>query len=163
MDTINERVRMLRKKLHLTQKEFGKKLGVSQTAIGQYEAGTRTITARTILQLCQLFNVNDTWIRSGEGNMFITNNDPISEIVSQYNLNIDSRALLESFLSLSNEQRSHLLIAAELASERAKALRQQEDEYDAETERLLEQLRREREAEKRGVQESLHAQSEKRA
>lgn len=163
MDNVSERIRELRKELNLTQNEFGGKLGVSQVAIAQYEAGTRKITDRTIIQLCQIFNANENWLRTGKGSKFSMENDPIGAIASMYNIGIDGRALIEAFISLTDEQRSALITAAERAAEKAKELRKINNDFDAETERLIELLRQEREAEKKGVQESSPGPSEKRA
>ena len=49
--TIGPRLRAIRKSLHLKQAEFGKRIGLSQPTIGQYEKETRPITERVISQL----------------------------------------------------------------------------------------------------------------
>ena len=47
---MNERLRELRKKCGLSQEEFGKKLGVTKTAVSKMELGTYQITD-TMLKL----------------------------------------------------------------------------------------------------------------
>jgi len=67
---IGNRIRELRKFLNLTQAEFGERIGLKPTAIGQMENGSRNVTERSIILLCEKYNVNEKWIRTGEGDMF---------------------------------------------------------------------------------------------
>lgn len=67
---IGIRIKELRKKLGLTQADFGEKIGLKPTAIGQMESGARNVTERSIILICEKYNVNDTWLRTGNGNMF---------------------------------------------------------------------------------------------
>lgn len=67
---MNNRIRELRKSLDLNQEDFGKKLGVSNTAISKLEKGERNITEQMFLAICREFNVNSEWLRNGEGEMF---------------------------------------------------------------------------------------------
>ena len=67
---MNKRIKELRKKLKLTQANFGKQIGLKATAIGMYESGDRNITEQTIKLICREFNVNEEWLRNGKGEMF---------------------------------------------------------------------------------------------
>lgn len=66
---IGDRIRLLRKKLNLTQAEFAEKIGLKQAAIGLLEVGTRNVTDRNIFSICENFDVNEEWIRIGKGEM----------------------------------------------------------------------------------------------
>ena len=67
---MNNRIRELRKTtLKLTQKEFSAKLGLSENFIWQIEKGEREPSDRTISDICREFRVNETWLRTGEGEM----------------------------------------------------------------------------------------------
>lgn len=67
---MNERLKKLRKILGLTQQEFANKIGMKQNTIAQYEMG-RTIPSNAIIfSICREFNVNETWLKTGEGEMF---------------------------------------------------------------------------------------------
>ena len=68
---MNERIRKLRKTLDLTQQEFANKLGMKQNTIATYEMGRANPSDQTIRSICREFNVNDSWLRTGEGEMFI--------------------------------------------------------------------------------------------
>lgn len=67
---MNNRIVELRKTLGLTQTKFGEKINISQSQIGMIEKGSRTLTDRTIGDICREFNVNEYWLRDGEGPMF---------------------------------------------------------------------------------------------
>ena len=65
-----QRVRELRKELQLTLEKFGKPLGVGKTAISKIENGERGLTDQMILVICREYNVDENWLRTGEGEMF---------------------------------------------------------------------------------------------
>lgn len=68
---MNERIKELRKTLGLTLKEFGEKLCVSDAAISRIEKGNRNLTDQMFKTICREFNVNEDWLRNGEGDMFV--------------------------------------------------------------------------------------------
>lgn len=65
-----QRVRMLRKELDLTLEKFAKPLGVGKTAISNIENESRNLTDQMIISICREYNVNEEWLRSGEGEPF---------------------------------------------------------------------------------------------
>lgn len=68
---MEERIKKLRKALGLTQKEFGERIGVKPNTIGTYEIGRNKPIDAVIALICREFNVNETWLRTGEGEMFV--------------------------------------------------------------------------------------------
>ncbi len=80
---MKERIKTLRKALNLTQKEFGKRIGVKPNTIGTYEIGRNEPIDAVVSLICREFDVNETWLRTGEGEMFIakTPGDEISAFV----------------------------------------------------------------------------------
>jgi len=79
---VNERIRNLRKTLGLTMEKFGKHLGVGKTAISNIENGNRNVTDQMFKLICREFNVNENWLRTGNGEMFIIPKDETATIVS---------------------------------------------------------------------------------
>lgn len=63
-------MRELRKSLKLTQQEFGNKIGLSKASIGNIENGIINLTDRNVSLICSTYNVNENWLRNGEGEMF---------------------------------------------------------------------------------------------
>ena len=56
---MKERIKTLRKELHLTQQEFADKLGVSRNNIASYETGKSNLGDSVISLIRREFNVND--------------------------------------------------------------------------------------------------------
>lgn len=83
--TEGERLKELRKELGYTLDKFGEKLGVSKAAISNIERGERSLTSQMLTSICREFNVNESWLRSGEGSMFIelTDEEEIAELVGK--------------------------------------------------------------------------------
>ena len=86
MENIKERFKSIRKDTKLSQKEFGNLIHLSQSQIASYESGHRSITPRTIDDVCVKFNVNKEWLLTGEGEPYIEEsadtliNDALAEI-----------------------------------------------------------------------------------
>ena len=68
--TENERVKEVRKSLGLTQEKFGERVGLKKSAISQIESGVNGVTDQLRLGVFREFNVNEDWLRTGEGSMF---------------------------------------------------------------------------------------------
>lgn len=67
---MKERIKELRRILKLNQADFGSRVGVKGNTIGNYELGLRNPSEAVIFSICREFNINETWLRTGEGEMF---------------------------------------------------------------------------------------------
>lgn len=67
---MKDRIKKLRKELDLTQQEFADRIGVKRGGIANYEIGRNEPTDSVISLICREFNVNESWLRTGEGEMF---------------------------------------------------------------------------------------------
>lgn len=76
---MNNRIRELRKHLGMTTEVFGNKIGIVSSAVTNIEAGRRQPTNQLITSICREFKVNEQWLRTGEGEMFLPT-DPDAEI-----------------------------------------------------------------------------------
>lgn len=83
MSNMNERIKQIRTELDLSTREFASKLGMSNGAISLLETGKRNPTSQFITSMCREFNVNEDWLRTGEGEMFIklTREEEIAKLV----------------------------------------------------------------------------------
>lgn len=81
---MNERIKELRKKLGLTLEKFGEKVGVGKTAISRIENGSNGVTDQMFKSICREFDVNEEWLRTGEGEMFKlkTRDEEIAEMLA---------------------------------------------------------------------------------
>ena len=68
---LNTRLKAIRKSVLLSQEEFGKKLGITGAAISKIESGNRNVTEQMTLAIIREFDVNEQWLRTGEGEMFL--------------------------------------------------------------------------------------------
>lgn len=71
MNPINERIALCIKKLEVKKTYFAQRLNVSQAFVTQMTKGVSAPSDRTISDICREFNVNEDWLRTGEGDMFI--------------------------------------------------------------------------------------------
>lgn len=65
------RLKALRKELRLTQQEFADRVGISRGNIGAYEVGKNAPSDAVISLICREFHVNEEWLRTGNGEMFV--------------------------------------------------------------------------------------------
>lgn len=68
---MNERIRKLRRELDLTQREFADRIGIKRNTVATYETGRNIPIDAVVSLICRTFNVNENWLRNGEGDMFI--------------------------------------------------------------------------------------------
>lgn len=68
---MNERLKKIRKTLGLTQQEFADVLKISRGNIAAYEVNKNNPSDAVITLICREFDVNENWLRTGEGEMFI--------------------------------------------------------------------------------------------
>lgn len=103
MDGISSRILQIRKTMGLSQAAFGKKINLSQNFIWAVENGQRDPSDRTISDICREFNVNEAWLRTGEGEMYLpkSRGEEIGEIVREA-AQVDPAEAAKFFHSLLN-------------------------------------------------------------
>ena len=82
---MRERIKKMRKALKLTQQEFANRIGISRNNVATYEVGKSNPGEAVVSLICREFNVNENWLRTGEGEMFIKRDreDEIAAAVHQ--------------------------------------------------------------------------------
>lgn len=69
---MNERLKELRKALGFkNQQDFADALNIKRGTIANYEIGRNEPIDAVITLICSKFNVNEKWLRTGEGEMFL--------------------------------------------------------------------------------------------
>lgn len=68
---MGERIKQLRQALCMTQQEFADHLHIKRGAVANYEVGRNEPIDAVIGLICREFSVNETWLRTGEGEMFL--------------------------------------------------------------------------------------------
>lgn len=69
--SLGERIKQVRKEKNLTQQALGECIGVKQNTIALIESGKRNTSDQLLISICREFNVNEEWLRTGKGEMFI--------------------------------------------------------------------------------------------
>lgn len=81
----NERITLVRKELKMSQTEFGENIGVGRGVIKNID--DKKVQAKPLLiqQICKIYNVNETWLTTGEGEMFVkqSRTDEIAQFVGR--------------------------------------------------------------------------------
>lgn len=92
---MNTRILKVRKSLNLTQEEFATQIGLQRSSLSVIENGNAPVTERTIIAICSKFNVNEKWLRSGEGEMFNITDKNYEEFFDIFK---DLNSVLQDFL-----------------------------------------------------------------
>lgn len=140
--TINQRIKIFRKSLHLSQEEFGKRIGLKKSAASWIEKEGSTITDANIRLICTTFGVSERWLREGTGDMLAqTRDDYVRAFAERCHLGETFIQVMKNFLALSEEDRATMfhLIQQVAAGLPAPAL-SKEDEIEREVERYRQEL-----------------------
>ena len=78
---MNIRIAEVRKAVNLTQEKFAAQLGLSRNFLWMIEKGVRVPSDRTIADICREFNFYENWLRTGEGEMFIPQDEKLAAFV----------------------------------------------------------------------------------
>lgn len=83
MKEMNERISAIIEASGIKKTVFADRLNVSQAFVSQLCSGVKQPSDRTIADICREFDVNETWLRTGEGEMFIqrTRNQQITDFL----------------------------------------------------------------------------------
>ena len=88
---MNERIKELRKVLGLTLDKFGERFGVKKSAPSIIDSGENGVSEQMFKSVCREFNVNENWLRTGEGEMFVqrTLDEEITSFIQSIQLEKD--------------------------------------------------------------------------
>lgn len=140
---MKDRIKKLRKSLDMTQQEFADKIGVKRNTIGQYEIGRNEPIDAVVNLICREFNVNEEWLRTGNGEMFrLKPLDVMEKLKAEYNLSDIAAAMIKCFIDLKpevqNEMFNFFRKVVHLASEKPESEIKDEHQLDETTKYALE-------------------------
>lgn len=150
---MKERIRKLRRMLDLTQQAFGERIGIKRNTVANYETGRNEPVDSVVALICREFNVNEEWLRTGEGEMF--NPEPSNELdalASKFSLSRAEQVFLEKYLKLKREERDNVfdffidVCAAIGDSDDASGAATSDIDIDAEVEAYRKQLEAQKKA-----------------
>ncbi len=67
MGTVGERIKQRRRQLKMTQKDIAERVGISASAVTQWESDNTGLSAESLLKLSSVLNCNPTWLMFGTG------------------------------------------------------------------------------------------------
>lgn len=102
---MNERLKLLRKTLKLSQDAFAERIGMKGSSISLLESGGRNITEQVIKSICREFNVDYIWLATGDGEMFVDTDDDFIERIDRIMIGEDDarKNLFKALLEASDE------------------------------------------------------------
>lgn len=100
------RLYAIRKDKKLNQKEFGERIGVTRSAICNYEGGSRPIGEQVILAVCRAFSVNELWMRSGVGEPYVSQrNNLIEQLINEQKCSKFEGDFLKAYFQMDKVER----------------------------------------------------------
>lgn len=107
---MNERIKELRKTLGLSGEKFGTKIGLTRMSVSNLESNRYNLTEQTIKSICREFNVNENWLRYGDGDMFISSDDiSLDELIQKNVVDDFEKEFLKAYFSLDKDIRKKAL------------------------------------------------------
>ena len=105
---MKDRIKELRRALHLTQQEFADRLGIKRGALANYEVGRNEPIDAVVSLMCREFQVSEQWLRTGEGEMFpsLSEDECLTRFLGQVTFGEDSfrRRFLLTLSKLTDEE-----------------------------------------------------------
>lgn len=106
---MNTRIKAVRKEAGLNQSQFAESLGLSRSMIARVEIGTEIFSDRSLRELCRVYNINEEWLRTGEGDMYrpMSRNDHLAAFINEVMESEPEdirRVVIESLSALSSDE-----------------------------------------------------------
>ncbi len=86
MNTIGERIKIVRNKVQLTQAMFGETVGVSHSHISKMESDKEFPSNTLVKLICIKFGINEEWLNTGKGEMIDAVNEDDKENNKEHNV-----------------------------------------------------------------------------
>ena len=107
---MNERLKLVRRHFHLTQEDFADRLGIKRSAISNYEIGRNEPIDAVISLICREFNVDEIWLRTGEGEMFVeTVEDPVDRLCKELHATELDAEIIRAYFRIDERIREPLI------------------------------------------------------
>ena len=123
--TINDRFKLIRKELGLSQETFGSTIGITNSAVSKIEKGENKVTESLIKLLRSEYKVDPFWLETGIGDDKFTAipETIIDSLVDEYKLDDYDRFIIEAYVEAPPEQqkaiKDFLLTLAEKAKKKS--------------------------------------------
>lgn len=115
-----DRIKCVRISNKLSQEEFGKRLLIKKASISRIESGINNPSDQTIALICSEFGINESWLRTGTGEMYKLIEDKLSSYVSEITDGNDDfiKDLIETYMELDESSKNALKVLAKGMAEK---------------------------------------------
>ena len=107
---MHERISKLIQELKIKKVEFATAIGVSQPFVSELCSGAKLPSDRTISDICRVYHVNESWLRTGEGDMFLDlpPDKELDDIFAQIKMSDDNtiKAIIRAYWKLPDEHKA---------------------------------------------------------
>lgn len=105
MNSTGYRIGMILEKNNCKKVVFAERLKIDQSYVSQLVSGKRSPSERLIESICREFNVNRTWLETGEGEMIAeTQSSTLDRIRERYGASDIFRAMLDVYATMTSAQ-----------------------------------------------------------
>jgi len=109
---MQNRIKSVRKELGLSQENFGNRIGVSRDVIVNIELGRAALKPRLLKHICEVFGVNEDWLQTGNGEMFLPVSDEMQlrQIMTEIAISDDDliKKIIQSYWKLDDKEKALL-------------------------------------------------------
>lgn len=105
------RVKAVLETLNISQAQLARELNFTRGYVSHLLKEKRELSNSFVAQFCLAFNVDETWLRTGEGSMFVTSERESDNVPSERE--VATRWLLQQFNQLPENLQDDLLDFAE--------------------------------------------------
>lgn len=102
---IGKRLKLIRQNQNLSQLEFAKILGVSQSYYANIERGRYSLKIDFIICIKNKFNINPTWLLTGEGPMWLEPPDQCER--DKEDIGESIKSWIDNFLKNASQEEMH--------------------------------------------------------
>lgn len=119
---MNKRIVEIRKSAGLTQEQFALKMGISKNYVNLIENGKKQPGNRLISDICQVFQINEIWLRTGSGTPNISKTGAFSALLSDLEDSNDEfiKDFIEVYMQLDSDSKKALRKLAKCMAEKYK-------------------------------------------
>ena len=104
-ETIGERILLVIEANNLKRVEFARILNINQSYVTQLIKGRNQPSDRLVEDICQKYNINETWLKTGEGEMRRATS-PL--FLRDSSLDATDREIIESYIRMTPTQRQFI-------------------------------------------------------
>ena len=101
---IGEQLKKVRETHGLSQTEFAQIMHITPGSVSRYESGIRKPGPRLVKDICQRFGINQTWLYTGNGEMFETLS-PLRKFLKKKGIDDEDITVIDAYLSMNPFER----------------------------------------------------------